>query len=145
MTVCIYHSHYHRIGGVETSAFNLCKLLSDYYDVTMMFGTCDAMHKVLDLPCRILKFDPNKQYNFDVVILESCWGIVPLKNIKADKIIQIIHADFKVLDEFAKTQCLPNIRNPKITHYVAVSNHVKHTFENLTGIKIDKVIQNIVC
>ena len=145
MTVCIYHSHYHRIGGVETSAYNLCKLLSHYYDVTMMFGTCDAMHKVLDLPCRILKFDPQNQYIFDVVILESCWGIIPLKNINAKKIIQIIHADFMALSDFAKTQCLPNIRNPKITHYVAVSNHVKETFEDLTGIKIDKVIQNIVC
>jgi hypothetical protein len=142
--VCIYHSHYNRIGGVETSTYNLCKLLSNYYDVTLMFGTCNAFEKVLDLPCRILKYDPEKQYIFDVVILESCWGIIPLKNINAKKIIQIIHADFNVLDEFAKTHCLPNVRHPKITHYVAVSNHVKDTFENLTGIKIDKVIYNIV-
>jgi glycosyltransferase involved in cell wall biosynthesis len=145
MKVCIYHSHYHRIGGVETSTFNLCKLLSDYYDVTLIFGTCDAFEKVLDLPCRILKFDPENQYEFDVVILESCWGIIPINNLHAKKIIQIIHADFKKLDQFAQTHCLPNVKHLKITHYVAVGQNVKETFEDLTGIKIDKVIYNIVC
>jgi hypothetical protein len=144
-TVAIYQSSMHVIGGVETSTMNLCKLLHPYYDVTLIFNECHQLNNVLNLPCRIKKYDQNETLFFDVLILESCWGVIPLDNIFAPKKIQIIHADFTKLGDFTIGQCLPNVYHNSITHYVAVSENVKRTFEQVSGLKVDKVIHNLVC
>jgi hypothetical protein len=144
-TVCIYHSNIHIIGGVETSTMNLCKLLNPYYDVTLIFNECQQMNNILNLPCRIKKYQPSEKEFFDIIILESCWGIISLDTIFASKVIQIIHADFSQLGDYAKNNCLPNLYHKSITNYVAVSENVKRTFQQISGLKIDAVIQNLVC
>lgn len=144
-TVCIYHSKVLRIGGVETSAFNLCNLLSVHCDLTFMFSEAESMNKIFDLPCKVLKYQKNTKYKFDVLILQSAWGDVPLYDISAEMVVQIIHADYTKLSDFHRNLCIANAKHKNITHYVAVSNHVKNTFEQVSGIKVDKVIYNLIC
>lgn len=144
-TVCIYHSKVLKIGGIETLAFNLCNLLSNYCDITFMFSEAESMDRILDLPCRVIKFNKDKKYNFDILILQSAWGDIPLENIDANMVVQLIHADYTKLSEYHKNLCVSNAKHKKITHHVAVSNHVKNTFEKVSGIKADKVIYNLVC
>lgn len=136
-TLAFYISHLHDVGGIETFTKNLVRLLADMYDITVYASNFD-----IDTAIRLSEYANIKRYKdvieADVVILSTALGVRP--NVKSDKVIQTIHGDFEAL----------RIRNyiykemSTITHYVAVSEQVKKTFELATKNKVDKVIYNLL-
>ena len=127
----------------QTATFNICKGLSKYHNVTLIFDKCDQMERFINLPCRILKIDKEMSYKFDTLILMSCWGYIPL-NIKSDKTIQVVHADF---DYFVGTTyyetLIKNLKNQNT--FVAVSEQIKKSFLKHVGKTNIQVIHNLIC
>jgi hypothetical protein len=142
MKICIYLSHFGRVGGVEAVTLNLCKALQQYHDVTLLMDVCDNWERVLtELNCEVIKLDREKDYYFDTVIMQSSWQYNPLDKLHAKKYIQLIHSDYTY---YYKHFNWTYVEHPKINYRVAVGEYVKETFEKLTGKKINKVIYNFV-
>jgi hypothetical protein len=142
MKVAVYISHFGKVGGVETTTLNLCKALTPFHDVTLIMGQCDNWQRVLnELDCEVLILDKSKDYEFDTIIMQSAWGYNPLEKITAKKYIQIIHSDYTY---YYEKMNWAYVEHPKINYRVAVGQHVKETFEKLTGKEIHKIIYNFV-
>ena len=95
--IIFYQSHFCQIGGVETMAYNWCWWLRNYFDVTVLYCTGDKqrlykMGRLVDLE----KYEEGKEYKCDIFIRNSVWGTIP-KNIKAKRMIEMRHADYKFL------------------------------------------------
>lgn len=140
-TIIFHHTNYAHFGGVETFCFNTIKALSKYYDITFISNSFTASD-IFELAkyCHVKKYNPKEVYKADYCILATAWGVRPT-NIKAQKVIQIIHADYEAYIEGWNFKYK---KSPITTHHVAVSNHVKTAFEEVTPYKIDKVIYNLL-
>lgn len=139
MKVIIYHTNIIKIGGVETFTFNLCKNLSKYYDVLLIYKTCDLgqLDRLSEyVECE--KYNENKDYECDTCILSCSWGGYPEK-IQFKECIQMIHANYK---ELLKTGYKYEGWN-KTTRHIAVSKTVADIFYELYKIKCD-VMYNIL-
>jgi glycosyltransferase involved in cell wall biosynthesis len=139
MKVIIYHTNIIKIGGVETFTYNLCKQLSKYYDVLLLYKTCDWQQlERLEKIVQLEEYDPSVKYNCDVCILSCSWGGYP-EAIIAKDYWQMIHANYKeLLKEGYKY-----VGWDRTTRHIAVSNTVAAVFEEVYKIKCD-VIYNIL-
>ena len=95
--ILFYQSHFCQMGGVETMAYNWCWWLRNYFDVTVLYCSGDEqrlykMGKLVNLE----KYEEGKEYECDIFIRNSVWGTIP-KNIKAKRMIEMRHADYKFL------------------------------------------------
>jgi hypothetical protein len=140
-TIIFHHSNYAHFGGVETFCVNTIKALAPYYDITFLstaFTASDPFE--LAKYCHINTYNAKEKYKADYCILATAWGLRPT-NIEAKKVIQVVHADYKAyIDGWNFTYKKSHIT----THHLAVSNHVKTAFEEVTPYKIDKVIYNLL-
>ena len=80
-------------------AYNWCWWLRNFFDITVLYCTGDyerikKMKKLVKLEI----YDENKTYECDIFIRNSVWGKVP-KNIKADRMIEMRHANYKWLQD----------------------------------------------
>lgn len=78
-------------------AYNFCWWLRNYFDITVLYCTGDAnrlmkMESIVDIE----KYDEKKKYECDIFIRNSVWGLIP-KNIKAKRMIEMRHANYKYL------------------------------------------------
>lgn len=98
--IIFYQCHFHQIGGVETMAYNWCWWLRNFFDVTVLYCSGDSERlKKMSRLVKMEKYDENKIYECDIFIRNSVWGLIP-KNVKADRMIEIRHANYKyLLDE----------------------------------------------
>ena len=92
-----YHSNLCQYGGVETMAYNFCWWMRNFFDITFLYCSGDPertrkMSKIVKMEI----YDENKEYECDIFIRNSVWGKIP-KNIKADKKIEMRHANYKWL------------------------------------------------
>lgn len=97
--IIFYQSHLCQIGGVETFAYNWCWWMRNFFDITLLYCSGDA--KRITAMSKLVKmeiFDETKTYECDIFIRNSVWGKVP-KNIKAGKMIEMRHANYKYLLE----------------------------------------------
>lgn len=138
----IFHSWLCEVGGCETVLYNMCEQLKDWYDIQVIYT--DGYYKQIQRLNRIVeteKYDANKQYECDIMIRNSAWGIYP-DNINAlqNKYIQMIHADYKVLKE--KGTFIYK-KWDKTTEHVACGEHVAKMFTEVTGYKCTP-IKNIL-
>ena len=91
--------HYRWLNGVETFIYNWCWWLRNFFDVTVLYCSGDdtrirKMSKIVKME----KYVEEKTYECDIFIRNSVWGIVP-KNVKADRMIEMRHANYKYLIE----------------------------------------------
>lgn len=95
--IIFYQSNFAQIGGVETMAYNWCWWLRNYFDVTVLYCTGDEqrLRKMASL-VKLEKYQEGKTYECDIFIRNSVWGFIP-KNIKAKRMIEIRHANYKYL------------------------------------------------
>ena len=98
--IIFYQSNFCQIGGVETMAYNWCWWLRNYFDVTVLYcgGDAERIRKMSHL-VKMEKYEEGKTYECDIFIRNSVWGVIP-KNIKAKRMIEMRHANYKyLLDE----------------------------------------------
>ena len=97
--IIFYQSNFCSIGGVETMAYNWCWWLRNYFDVIVLYCTGDAERiRKMSRLVKTEKYQEDKIYECDIFIRNSVWGKVP-KNIKADRMIEMRHANYKYLQE----------------------------------------------
>jgi len=95
--IIFYQSHFCQMGGVETMAYNWCWWLRNFFDITVLYCSGDAQRlKKMRKLVKMELYDENKTYECDVFIRNSVWGKIP-KNIKADRMIEMRHANYKWL------------------------------------------------
>jgi len=140
--IIIYLSRVNKIGGVETFAFNFCKRMSRHYDITFVYDQCSS----LDYLIKISEFVSvhvldNYQFECETLLLASAWGKNPEKQIKSDKQIQMVHADYLA---YMEDWHFTYKKYDKTTHHIAVGHHVAKQFEIATTYKIDSVIHNLL-
>lgn len=98
-TIGIYQSYVNQIGGVETFLYNFCYNLKDYYDITVVYGNGNPMqlNRLAQL-VKLERYDEKSQFQFDIVIRNSVWGIIPNKIYSKDNVyIEIRHANYEHL------------------------------------------------
>lgn len=95
--IIFYQSYFCQIGGVETMAYNWCWWMRNYFDILVLYcdGDPERIRKMAKI-VKIEKYDEAKTYECDIFIRNSVWGIVP-ENIKADRMIEMRHANYKHL------------------------------------------------
>ena len=97
--IIFYQSNFCQIGGVETMAYNWCWWLRNFFDVTVLYcsGDTERLRKMAKL-VKMEKYEEGKTYECDIFIRNSVWGKIP-KNIKAKRMIEMRHANYKYLIE----------------------------------------------
>ena len=143
MKVIIYISNYNSLGGVETFVNNFIKRMNSYFDLTLLFDQYDNVDLLLRAAehCNVLKLEHDKEYICDVFINSTAWGYEPYNNIKANKHIQVVHADYGY---YIDGWNFSYKKHKKVTHHVCVGQTVKVAFEKATNFKCDKVIYNLL-
>lgn len=126
--VIVYAKYIPKVGGIETITYNLVKLLSEHYDVTLAYDSLETHESLLKFTdyADIVRID---NYILDGDICIICSNYKVPQNIKAKKYIQWIHSDYENYkqDELANAD--------KKIKYVAVSQHCADVFEKLYKIK----------
>jgi len=142
-TVGIYISNYNLIGGVERFVENFCKRMSKHYKITFLFDWCESQNLLLEISefVDVVKIDKSQLYTFDYFVNSTAWGYSPYDNIKAKKVIQVVHADYR---HVITTWNFKYNRHKKTTHHVCVGEIVKEAFEEATPYKCDAIIYNLL-
>jgi Glycosyltransferase len=142
-TIGIYISNYNLIGGVERFVENFCKRMSKYYKITLLFDFVEDNSLLFSISefVDVQKIDKDGIHKFDYFINSTAWGYSPYKNIEAEKVIQIIHADYR---HVISNWNFKYIKDPKTTHHVCVGKIVKEAFEEATPYKCDAIIYNLL-
>lgn len=157
--ILVYHNHICQIGGVETFLYNWCLNLRNYYDITILYTSGDALQ--VNRLSRLVKmeiYDHTKQYECDIFLRNSVWGQVP-DNItsKDNRYLEMRHANYKFL--FDKGKLFQQYHKLDKTnevigcgHYVSqMSNEVlgdnPYTIQNILAPKqkTNKILHLISC
>ena len=95
--IIFYQSYVCQYGGVETMMYNWCWWLRNFFDITVLYCSGDYTRiKKMSKLVKMEVYDETKQYNCDIFIRNSVWGTIP-KNIKANRMIEMRHANYKYL------------------------------------------------
>ncbi|AWG26011.1 hypothetical protein FK004_12645 [Flavobacterium kingsejongi] len=114
--------------------------MSKHYKITLLFGGGDPSRLMaISQYADVLKYT-GQEFSCDTFIWASAWGTNPEATIKANRYIQMIHADYECIKGWNFKYKKPN----KCTHHVAVGKHVGAQFEKVTSNTIDQVIYNLV-
>lgn len=142
-TLGIYISNYNSIGGVERFVENFCKRMSKHYKVTLIFDWVENNNLLFEISnyIDVIKIDKSKVYEFNYFVNSTAWGFSPYDNIKANKVVQVVHADYKKVIE---NWNFKYVKHKKTTHHVCVGKVVKESFEDFTGLKCDAIIYNLL-
>ena len=139
--IIFYQSYLCQYGGVETMCYNWCWWLRNYFDVTVLY--CDGDEKRIKKMEKIVKmekYDENKQYECDIFIRNSVWGKT-VENIKADRKIEMRHADYKFL--LNKGTLMKQYVDMNIKEIVACGEHVAKMSHEVLGDN-PTIIKNIL-
>ena len=96
--ILIHQKFCYRIGGIETANQNIAKVFDDY-NITFIFNTIDPTQFLeLAKTCDVMVDDGFSRYETDIFIMSNYDSADAILNrVKAEKIYQFIHADFKNL------------------------------------------------
>ena len=143
MKIIIYISNFNIIGGVETFTKNFCKRLSKFYDITLMYDNIGSLELLEEMKpfCKVQELTPYQKFDCDVFISSSAWGKSAFEFVNAAIYIQMVHADYRVIIDGWAFNYKQNI---KTTHHVCVGETVKKGFKEVTKLKCDAVIHNLL-
>lgn len=137
-SIVIYHPYIPKLGGIETVIYNLSKGLTlNGWDVTVLYGSSDGAEPVFHYSdyATVVKASPSVKLEVNVCLISS--NHVACRNfVKADKWLQWIHADYEKYK-------LDLVRNPEVTKYIAVSQHVANIAKRLFDVDAE-VIYNLI-
>ncbi len=142
-TLGIYISNYNVIGGVERFVENFCKRISKHYDITLLFDWVENNDLLFDISdyVDVIKINKSNKYNFDYFVNSTAWGFSPYNNIEAEKVVQVVHADYR---HVISNWNFKYEKHKKTTHHVCVGEIVKQAFEEATPYKCDAIIYNLL-
>ena len=142
-SLAIYISNYNVIGGVERFAENFCKRMSKHYDVTFFYDWVENENMLLEISdfVNVTKIQKDKTYKFDYFVNSTAWGFSPYDNIRAKKVVQVVHADYR---HVIANWNFKYIQHKNTTHHVCVGEIVKEAFEIATPYKCHAVIYNLL-
>ena len=100
-TIKVYSSCIDEFGGVSTFLYNWCLGLRNYYDVTVLYGSANQQQlKRIKKLVKVEKWKEEEQYECDIVLRNSVWGIVPFNlTSKDNRYLEMRHANYKYLLE----------------------------------------------
>lgn len=78
MKIIIFHQSVIEIGGVETFTYNMCVQLSEFYDITLLYGNCHP--KQLERLKKYViceQYNKNKEYECDLLLMATSWEKTP--------------------------------------------------------------------
>lgn len=138
MKILIYQHTIYKIGGIETFLYNFVKYYQDK-DITIVYKEAD-MKQLFRLSeyCNVLK-DEGQNFECEICILSNYNANINLDRITAKRIIQMIHADFSVMDTVYKIKCKHDKRVDKI---ITVSKTAHDGLKKMYGLE-SEVIYNI--
>jgi glycosyltransferase involved in cell wall biosynthesis len=139
----IYISNWNVLGGVESFIQNFCKRMNKHYKISLLFDWVENNNLLFEYSnyVDIIKIDKSKIYSFDYFINSTAWGFSPFDNIESKKVIQVVHADYR---HVIQNWNFKYIKHNKTTHHVCVGQVVKEGFEEVTKLKCDKIIYNLL-
>lgn len=130
MRILLYQARQNKTGGVEVFNYNFCKRLRKYYDITFLCDSADPdqFDKISELvPAYI--FD-DQYFETDICIYSSAWGIRPEDHIKAKRYIQMVHADFRGIEEHWNFKYK---KTPKTKEHIGGGENIAKTFMDKYG------------
>lgn len=133
----IFHESVPELGGIETAIQNILKLIDrSQFKVTILYSTNIGSHLLFAWSqyADVRRLVRGEFIYGDVCLLAS--NYVRPAEIVAKKWIQWIHADYEMYK-------IPLLRNPEISAYICVSDHVAEVSKRLFGIE-PIVIYNLV-
>lgn len=129
--ILLYHSYLSEMGGTDTFIYNFCYLFNKDYDITLLY--CGGKRKRINIMKKLVKlvrYNENKEYDTDIYIRNSVWGIIPT-NIKYKYGIEIRHADYNVL--LKQGVLFKQYKPSNIENIIGVSNWVSKMSNKVLG------------
>lgn len=121
-----YFSHLNDIGGVETMLWQMAKKYGKDYDLTVVYRSgSKAQADRLRALVRVKQLKGDEHISCEKLFIAYSTDI--LNQCDAGEVYLIVHADYKAMN--AK----PPV-NPRVDHYMGVSELVSKVFTELTGI-----------
>lgn len=140
--VIIYQSFMYKIGGIETFLTNLAKNFKDY-NLTLM---CESIpiEQLLYLSKYIdIVIDNHQRIDCDVFIIGNYDGAKVLNRVRADKVYQMIHADWRGLKQVPVWSNFTWEKHGRIDEIICVSDSAAQGLKETMGYD-SKVIYNIL-
>lgn len=140
----LYFSNLNAIGGVESWLYYISKLYADY-DLTILYTTGDV--KQVKRLCKNVRCRKWKKSKFKCKKLFVNYNQDIVDYADAEEIYFFIHSDYKEMcrmGQLSKEHILEIANDKRITKFVAVSQLVANSFEELTGIKPEVCYNPIV-
>lgn len=122
-------------GGVESFIYYMAKLYADKYDIAVFYKTGHTA-QIARLK-KLVRMVRNVGQTIECECLIMNYDIDVIDQVKADKYIQVVHADYV-------RQGIEPRTDDRITEYYGVSKVVASGWESLTGIPC-KVMANPLC
>lgn len=140
--IVIFQDYLYFIGGIETFVFNLVKHYKDH-NITVMGRSIEFEQIVALSKYANVKIDDNKKFDCDVLILGNYNCDYILQRVKAKKIYQMIHADWRGIKKLPEWSSFKWTKSPKISDIICVSDEASKGLKETMGYD-SKVIYNIL-
>lgn len=92
--IIIYHNYLYKIGGIETWVYNFVKEFNEY-DITVVCKDIDKSQMEHIGQYANVEIDRGQSFECEVLVLGNYDAAHVLSRTKADKVYQIIHADWQ--------------------------------------------------
>lgn len=142
--ICIFNNWNPLIGGVKTAVLELAKgLKKEGHIITFTYNTTGRNYSGKTLMQYsdygdVIHIEPSTVLDFDICIIASNSKLP--EGIKAKKYLQWIHTDYNRCND---GKGLELERNPQVTDYIGVSEHVSKVARKKFGVKVH-TIHNII-
>lgn len=140
--IVVYQDYLYFIGGIETFLFNFTKNFKDY-DITVI-GRQIELDQIIALSkyCNV-KIDDNKKFECDVLILGNYNCDAVLNRARADKVYQMIHADWEGITKLPDWSNFKWKKNSNIDTIISVSDTTAKGLKKTMGYD-SEIIYNIL-
>lgn len=141
--VLLYQDCLYKIGGIETFMYNFSKKFKDENITISSKQISDEQILRLSKYANFILDDNSMRYNYDVAILGNCSSESVIYRLNANKIYQMIHADWSEMVKLDMYHNYKWVKNPKIDEIICVSDTAKEGLKKQMGYD-SKVIYNVL-
>lgn len=140
--IIVFQDLLYRIGGIETFVFNLVKNFKEY-DITVVAREFDLSQMLALSKYAHVRKDDGKIFSCDVLILGNYNCNYILHRVKAKKVYQMIHADWRGIKQLPAWSDFKWTKDGRINDIICVSDAAAEGLKATMGYD-SKVIYNIL-